>query len=501
MEKSVFVAEAFTISTGVGDGSVLDSWPWSTIGSLTGSPRTPPDANYVLITEYSVFRTYHGPKQKFTKINAPSAGTAAGEGTFGYGISNPGAIIGWYVDANNANHGFVATPNGAVTKFNAPGAGTGAGQGTTAFAINPAGTIVGLVVDSGNVQHGFIRAPDGKTTTFNAPGAGTGAGQGTALADVTSSGEIAGNFSDANNAFHSFLIAPDGEITMVNVPGAGTGAGEGTFVPTMYGLNPLGALTGNYVDANNVSHGYVRAPNGKITTFNAPGAGTAAGEGTTAYAINPRGAITGYFADANMADHGFVRAPDGKITTFDAPGAGTAAGEGTVGASISPNGLVAGYDVDGSDVAHGFLRAPDGQIVTFNAPGAGTTAGEGTFCAGAHAAGAVAGYYVDANNVAHAFSATIQFMGPDPTTVGSFVAGTTLAPPASGATTLCDFVASQASNIGMSDLVPGSAAVAGPTAQGESSLGLPDTPIVAGFGGLAFAGSADGYGLVINVPN
>src|SRR5437899_13105271 len=51
-----------------------------------------------------------------------------------------------------------------------------------------------------------------------------------------------------------------------------------------------------------------------FATFDAPG-----GEGTVAVSINQNGAITGDYADARGASHAFLRAPDGTITTFDAP--------------------------------------------------------------------------------------------------------------------------------------------------------------------------------------
>jgi hypothetical protein len=35
------------------------------------------------------------------------------------------------------------------------------------------------------------------------------------------------------------------------------------------------AFSGQYIDASNVAHGFVRASNGAITTFDAPGAGQA----------------------------------------------------------------------------------------------------------------------------------------------------------------------------------------------------------------------------------
>jgi hypothetical protein len=60
-----------------------------------------------------------------------------------------------------------------------------------------------------------------------------------------------------------------------------------------------------------------------ITTFDAPGAGTSAGQGTFANGMNDSGAITGFIRDANAARHGYLRAPDGTFTIFDDPAAGT----------------------------------------------------------------------------------------------------------------------------------------------------------------------------------
>ena len=45
-------------------------------------------------------------------------------------------------------------------------------------------------------------------------------------------------------------------------------------------INPAGAITGNYGDAGNVYHGFLRARNGTITTFDVPGAGAGSGQGT-----------------------------------------------------------------------------------------------------------------------------------------------------------------------------------------------------------------------------
>jgi hypothetical protein len=56
---------------------------------------------------------------------------------------------------------------------------------------------------------------------------------------------------------HGFLLAPDGTITTFDAPGAGTGAFQGTFTSQN---NPGDAITGFYIDANNVYHGFLRTP-------------------------------------------------------------------------------------------------------------------------------------------------------------------------------------------------------------------------------------------------
>src|SRR5262245_29594809 len=91
-----------------------------------------------------------------------------------------------------------------------------------------------------------------------------------------------------------------------------------------------------------------------ITTFDAPGAGTGARQGTVAFAVNPTGTITGFFRDTNNARHGFLRAPDGTFTVFDDPGAGTCTascgtignGQGTRAFAINPAGAITGFYTD-----------------------------------------------------------------------------------------------------------------------------------------------------------
>jgi hypothetical protein len=206
-------------------------------------------------------------------FDAPGAGTGAFFGTIALGINPAGMIVGFDIDPNVVIHGFLRGPDGTLTTIDAPGAGTGFAQGTFLESINPGGAIAGSYVDASDVSHGFLRTPSGTFITFDAPGAGTGTGtfQGTFPDNINPAGAIAGTYADASNVSHGFLRAADGAITTFDAPGAGTGAFQGTFMATIEGLNPAGAIAGNYRDANNVNHGYVRDSHGTITTFDVPG--------------------------------------------------------------------------------------------------------------------------------------------------------------------------------------------------------------------------------------
>src|SRR5437762_2142498 len=246
----------------------------------------------------------------------------------------------------------------AIITFDAPGAGTGPNQGTVPEDINPAETISGIYRNASLVNHGFVRAPNGAVTTFDVPGGGTGPFQGTGMSSVdclNPAGAIVGPMFDSNDAFHGYLRAPNGMITVFDVPGAGTGSGQGTY-PT--GINQAGTIQGFYVDSSNVYHGFVRAPKGAFTTFDVPGAGTGPGQGTIGFNINAPGAITGPYVDGSDVNHGFLRAKNGAITTFDVPGAGTGPGQGTIPSCNNPVDAITGDYIDSSNVAHGFLRTP-----------------------------------------------------------------------------------------------------------------------------------------------
>jgi hypothetical protein len=346
--------------------------------------------------------------QTITTFDAPGAGTGAFQGTFPFSVDPSGTIIGRTRDAGDVRHGFIRSRQGSYTIFDAPGAGTASGQGTWAYQTNPKGEITGFFYDSTTAAHGYVRSNQGVITVFDAPGAGTGPFQGTFPASpliINPNGAIAGWSTDSSDVNHGFLRDKNGAIATFDVPGAGTGAGEGTF---SYAISPTGAITGFYFDGADVSHGFLRDRNGVITTFDVPGSGTDAFEGTYGGGFTPSGTIMGNYFDADNLSHGFLRNTDGTFVTFDAPDAGTVPGslEGTYPFGINTNGAITGWYVDGADVNHGFVRDNGGAIVEFDVPGAGTDPGQGPYPFSIAPNGAVTGFSYDADNVVHGFVLT-----------------------------------------------------------------------------------------------
>ena len=314
----------------------------------------------------------------------------------------------------------VAQYRPTITSIDAPGAGTTSGYGTEVIAINPAGVMAGFYVGSDNVVHAYVRTPNGWFTTFDGPGVplsvptdpfsppgtwiNTGA-PGTYALSIDARGAVTGYYVDANNVAHGYLRAPDGKFTSFDVPNAGMGAGQGTFASSM---NLEGTIAGSYTDTSNVSHGFVRARDGAITEFDVPGAANTWVE--WADCISLTGAVDGTYADSTGVSYGFVRHPNGVITTFEFAATGLTAGQGTNTWGINTVGTTVGAFVDASNMYHGLVRAADGKMTVFDAvdcagcvPPAGNTVPEAI-----DGAGTVAGFYNDANGVHRGFLRSAQ---------------------------------------------------------------------------------------------
>ena len=110
-----------------------------------------------------------------------------------------------------------------------------------------------------------MRTQKGEYSTFDAPGA---EGGGTLPISNSSSGAIAGFFWDALGANHGFMRSADGHFTKIDVPSASGGIVLSTFA---YGINAPGDVTGVYVDANHVPHGFLFTNHGNRCGHNGDG--------------------------------------------------------------------------------------------------------------------------------------------------------------------------------------------------------------------------------------
>jgi len=75
-----------------------------------------------------------------------------------------------------------------------------------AIAINPAGAVAGYRNDMTN--HAFVRDNNGTVTILDARGAGAGSFQGTFALGINPAGQVTGQYLDANNVYHGFLWTP-----------------------------------------------------------------------------------------------------------------------------------------------------------------------------------------------------------------------------------------------------------------------------------------------------
>lgn len=179
---------------------------------------------------------------------------------------------------------------------------------------------------------------------------------------------------------------------IIDAPGAGTASGQGTVI---YAVNTSSASSGWYRDSRDDYHGFLREPEGSFQTFDADGPNSQ----TQPDWMNDKGVVVGFYFDPNTGiEEGFLRTPSGKVKTFDGGGGGSTF---TVVNSVNDGSEVIGEYGDANYNDHGFYRLKNGTLTQFDVPGA-----TGTLGFDINDSGTITGPYYDSGNNYHAFLRT-----------------------------------------------------------------------------------------------
>lgn len=285
-------------------------------------------------------------------------------------INDGGSVAGYYV-VQSGQYGFVRHPDGTIESFGRTGM-----TFNWPWSVNRHGAIVGYYI-RGRRDHGFRREAGGTVLRINFPGA-----RHTDATSINDSGVVTGDYVDANFVTHGFVRADRAHHdTMTSFDPAGSLATEPTAI------DGRGDIAGWYLDASGVQQGFIRDSAGSITGFlveNAP---------TTVRGINDRGETAGYIGSEENESTGFIRTRNGRITLISPEDASTVHG-------INGDGAVTGYYLK-NNVLHGFVRSATGVFTSFDPPH-----GSNTQPQAINDNGAVTGAYYDKDGTLRGFVRT-----------------------------------------------------------------------------------------------
>jgi uncharacterized membrane protein len=216
-------------------------------------------------------------------------------------VSNRGTTAGGL----QGDGSFFRAPDGTITPVEITARGCWP-TSTGVAGLNDQGTMTGVVTCKVRQEFsaagcckryhefGFIYEANGTITKFGPP-------EGVAAlwpCCINDAGWIAGQCGQPNDVktYRGFVRAPDGTITVFDAAG-----GAGYTEPRA--MNSKGVITG-WIDNGGHQSGFIRKTNGKIVTFDLQGAVQ-----TSAWGINNHGDVTGTYVDAAGVRHGFFGNP------------------------------------------------------------------------------------------------------------------------------------------------------------------------------------------------
>ena len=249
--------------------------------------------------------------------------------------------------------------------FEVPGS-----KATYPLAINEGGTVTGYYITKSGATSGFVRDDDGHITTFDIPGSVL-----TEPVSINTAGEITGYYElggasyDPNNpAPLGFIRSPNGTITTFG--GTAGPTGGSAFLPQPVAINAAGEVVGNTPDITYAGFVFIRSATGSVDFFTLS---DGASYPTFVTGLNDAGDIVGYWT-SYMLDQSLgylinIHAPlpdpldESGVTAISVPGS-----EGTFPTAINGDETVVGCSF-GNNVYQDFVRYHDGAIETLNLPG------------------------------------------------------------------------------------------------------------------------------------
>jgi uncharacterized membrane protein len=242
------------------------------------------------------FTTDNGANANFTRTRSgaftpldlgdPAGGVANG-------INQAGQVVG-------VSHGIaVLIANGTKTEISIPGA-----SASVAFGINDQGTIVGQYTDAVGHMPGFVRQSATVTPINPTPTATV-----TNVQGVNNLGVAIGFFSADGVHQHGFIDdTRSATITLLPDPSTEKTRANGLELTQFLGINDLGVAVGYYQTGDGSQYGFLFDLLASAYIFlDAPGAAPVNGvQITQITGIDNAGEITGFYVDAAGVQHGFV---------------------------------------------------------------------------------------------------------------------------------------------------------------------------------------------------
>jgi hypothetical protein len=262
-------------------------------------------------------------------------------------INDEGVIVGYQSDPSGLpRQGYIRMPNGKVIPL-IDSADTAA-DNTVALNINNLNIVTGYFLNTSLNQYQGFFYNRGTFKNYTLPG--QPAGSATVIFAANDEGDFCGYYQDAPSYTPTLaFLNRDGKIQSFQF-------GTSAFTEAV-SVNDFGYVGGIYLDSAGVWHGYIRDPEGNLTSVDVPGVTTASGFGTILLGINNEGWISGHFWDSALAEHGFLGIPKKGSYNFyqiDVPGATS-----TSGGALNDFGQVTGHWVDSAGEDQGYVATLD----------------------------------------------------------------------------------------------------------------------------------------------